>query len=822
MDSLPSLELPEIPVADIVILLDAPNLAPTYAYRIPGDLLSEVRLGICVLVPFGAQEALGYVMSTRTIAETDPLAKRLKEIHSVVEGAVTFNAEQSELARFIAERYLCDLSDAVRCIAPSIMGSRFQRKVSLSDTARQAERFEGTGAQTHILEVLRSLGGEADLEDLRKRALVNGFSSAVSALIRKHLVVEESGVTRPQTVGRKLRVYDLGERAEPEPARVSPAGRRILGILQEFAERGELPTLPERLLSAARAGIGSLRTLVEAGLVSVREVPVRRAATIVPTLGTSAPTLSREQSHATEWLSAAASSGRTRQALLFGVTASGKTEVYLDAIDRTLAAGRNAVVLVPEIALTTQVVSIFTGRFGDEVAVLHSRLSDGERHDEWRRLQEGRARIAVGARSAVFAPVTDIGLIVMDEEHESSYKQESNPRYMARDVAGERARIDNAVLLLGSATPSVETFYATEQGQIARLEMSERIDNRPLPAVEIVDMREEFKHHRALFSDRLVDELGMRLAKGEQTILFLNRRGYAQFILCRDCGYVARCPHCAVSLALHAAWGSLKCHHCGHSRRIPSLCPECKSERIRGFGIGTERVEEEVLKLFPSARVARMDRDTTSRKGTHQTILDRFRRGDADILIGTQMVAKGLDFPNVTLVGVVSADTSINMPDFRAAERTFQLLTQVAGRAGRGATPGNVVVQTFTPEHYAVQAAIAQNYTAFYDQEIRYRRELLYPPFRRFANIVTTGQQSSEARGRADAVAGALRRVMPKDVEVLGPAPAPLSRLKGLYRWHVEVRVPPEVPLSGLLRKALGLLNDRAGLTVDVDPLNMA
>jgi primosomal protein N' (replication factor Y) len=354
--------------------------------------------------------------------------------------------------------------------------------------------------------------------------------------------------------------------------------------------------------------------------------------------------------------------------------------------------------------------------------------------------------------------------------------------------------------------------------------MPDRIDNRPMPVVEIVDMREEFKRQKALFSTRLVEELGARLSRRQQTILFLNRRGYAQFILCRDCGYVARCPHCAVSLAFHAAWGALKCHHCGHNRRAPVVCPECKGERIRGFGIGTERVEEEVLKLFPDARVARMDRDTTSRKGTHQSILDRFRRGDADVLIGTQMVAKGLDFPNVTLVGVVSADTSINMPDFRAAERTFQLLTQVAGRAGRGAHPGDVIVQTFTPDHYAVQAAISQDYPAFYDQEIRFRQELLYPPFRRFANIVSADEQSADARGRAEAMAGALRRVVPKDVEVLGPAPAPLSKLKSLYRWHVEVRVPSDAPLSAYLRKALSLLSasERAGLTVDVDAFNTA
>jgi primosomal protein N' (replication factor Y) len=751
------------------------------------------------------------------------MVSRVRQIQSVVEGGVTFNDEQGRLAEFLDERYLSGTVEAVRCVAPQIMGSKFVRVVRLSDSARSAAQFEGSGAQTHILEVLRTMGGEAKLEELRKRARVNGFSSAVSTLIRKRLLLEESGVSRPQTVGRSIRAYQLGPTEKIDSHQTSAAGKRIVDALSDLAKSGHSPAFPELLLGKAQAGTAALKTLVDAGVVEVVLVPSRRQAVVVVDDRTAPPKLTRHQHAAVSQVAAMIDSGRPERALLFGVTASGKTEVYLNAIERTLAAGRNAIVLVPEIALTTQVVSVFIGRFGDEVAVLHSRLSDGERHDEWRRLQEGQARIAVGARSAVFAPLDNLGLIVVDEEHEASDKQESAPRYLTRDVAAERTRT-SGVLLLGSATPSVETYFASEQGQIERLEMPSRIDDRPLPEIEVVDMREEFQHNRALFSTRLADELARRLSRGEQSILFLNRRGFAQFVLCRDCGYVARCPHCAVSLAFHAAWGSLKCHHCGHSRRAPVVCPECKGDRVKGFGIGTERVEDEVKRSFPSARVARLDRDTTTRKGSHLAILDQFRKGEADVLIGTQMVAKGLDFPNVTLVGVVSADTSINMPDFRAAERTFQLLTQVAGRAGRGSTPGRVIVQTFTPDHYSVQAARSQNYRAFYDQELRFRKELLYPPFRRFANIVASDSESAVAKARAEVFAAALRRQTGGVMEVIGPSQSALSKLKNQYRWHVEVRAPPEAPLSAQVRTALAELtsSERSGLVVDIDPYNLA
>jgi len=704
------------------------------------------------------------------------------------------------------------------------MGARVCTTVRLARPDVGPDEAGGSLVQAHILATLQSLGGCAELDALKAAARASAFSASFSALLRKGLLVETRAVARPRVTARSVRAYRLGAATGSLAGRVTPAGQRILDALAEMERQGESPALPEQLLTRAQASPGALKTLVEKGAVEPVQVPVRRAPTAVPAVLTRPPVLTAAQAQAACRLARAIAARRFHAALLFGVTASGKTEVYLDAIARTLEAGRGAIVLVPEIALTTQVVGIFTGRFGDAVAVLHSRLSEGERHDEWRRLQRGEARIAVGARSAVFAPVPDPGLFVIDEEHEASYKQESSPRYSTRDVAAHRAHQAGATLVLGSATPSLETFFAASSGHLELLPMPSRIDDRPLPTVSLVDMRQEFKERRALFSRPLADRIAQRLERGQQVILFLNRRGYSQFVLCRDCGYVARCPHCAVSLAYHHQWSSLRCHHCDYGRPAPAVCPSCAGTRIRGFGVGTEKVEEEAARLFPQARLARLDRDTTARKGAHEGILRRFREGETQILVGTQMVAKGLDFPNVTLVGVVSADTSINMPDFRAAERTFQLLTQVAGRAGRGEHPGEVVVQTFSPEHYSLQMALSQDYPGFYAREIQFREELGYPPFSRFANIVCVDEESREARRKAQVVAEACRRCAPREVEVIGPAPAPLSRLKGLYRFHVVLRAPVDAPLSEIVRGALATLaaEDRRRTVVDIDPMSMA
>ncbi len=821
-------EYAQISIADVVVDIDAPDLQPSYSYRVPEALQNSLAVGACVHIPFAGRETLGYVIARRRLDASDPLCAKLKPIIARVEGAISINDEQLQTVRWMSDRYVCDLLSAIRCVAPATLGARVATVVRLSDSDLRGRDVGDSMPQAHVVETLRALNGEAELDALRQAANLPGFASAYAALLRKNLLVETRTIARAKTVGKTIKGYTLGAAGEvmggAGVGRRSPQQQRLLNELIARARSGDGPMPADELLHAAQASSASLRGLAEKGLALAQEMTVRRAPIIASGKRTTAPALTLGQAAAARQLRACIDGGKMETVLLFGVTASGKTEVYLDAIAYTLAKGRSAIVLVPEIALTTQVVDVFVGRFGELVAVLHSKLSEGERHDEWRRMQEGKARIVVGARSAIFAPVENVGLIVVDEEHEASYKQDNAPRYNAKELARERARLSQATLILGSATPSLETYFASEAGEIQRIEMPDRIDNRPLPKVEIVDLRDEFKQRRALFSQRLTDAIGARLARKQQTILFLNRRGYAQFVLCRDCGFVARCPNCAVSLAFHAYDRSLKCHHCDFTGSAPQICPDCGGAKVRAFGIGTEKVEEEVLAIYPSARVARMDRDTTARKGAHTRIVRDFREGEADILIGTQMVAKGLDFPNVTLVGVISADTSINMPDFRAGERTFQLLTQVAGRAGRGKTPGEVVIQTFSPDHYAIQAAVQQNYRAFYEQELVFRQELKYPPYSRFANLISADEKEPKAEARAGALAAALERVAPANVEIIGPAPAPLARLKNQFRFHVALRAPADAPLADIVRAALALLAsaDRLGLSIDLDPLSMA
>ena len=488
--------------------------------------------------------------------------------------------------------------------------------------------------------------------------------------------------------------------------------------------------------------------------------------------------------------------------------------------------------------------------------MLHSALSLGERHDEWRRIQSGESRVVVGARSAVFAPVPHLGLIVLDEEHDGSYKQDTNPRYHARDAARFRAAQTGATVILGSATPSLESFSLAKAGEYGLISLAERIDSRPLPPVSVVDLREEMKAvgqkplparssppspegrgkegtggtrpeppPRSVFGTDLAAAIGCCLERREQAILFLNRRGFASFLLCRDCGFTFHCPNCDVSLTYHHAGRYLQCHHCDYRRRVPDTCPKCAGLRLRPFGVGTEKVEDAVRQQFPAARTLRMDRDTMSRKGAHAETLRAFKRGEADILIGTQMVAKGLDFPNVTLVGVVSADTALNIPDFRAPERAFQLLTQVAGRAGRGKVPGKVIVQTFSPDHESVLFAARHDYLGFYEQAIGQRQELGYPPFAHMANVVFTDESEDEARKRSYRMANVLRAHLGggSGVTLLGPVACPLSRLRGRYRWHLALRAPAKAVLLALLRAALAEMTagERAGLSLDMDPLSM-
>ncbi|MBM7555506.1 primosomal protein N' [Halanaerobacter jeridensis] len=541
--------------------------------------------------------------------------------------------------------------------------------------------------------------------------------------------------------------------------------------------------------------------------------------------------LTSEQEQALNSIMEAVNNNQSQTFLLKGVTGSGKTEVYLQAIDQVLEQGQGAIVLVPEISLTPQTITRFKGRFQEQVAVLHSQLSSGERFDEWRRIKNGEAKIVIGARSAIFAPLSDLGLIIIDEEHETTYKQDDHPKYHAREVAIYRAGLKQAATVLGTATPSLEAYYRTQNEDYQLLELHNRIDDRPMPEVEVVDMREELNRgNRTMFSELLQEEITTRLEEEEQAIVFLNRRGFSTFVQCRKCGYVMRCEDCDVSLTYHSNPPLLHCHYCDHKEKVPDNCPECGSKYIKYFGVGTQKVEEQLNELFPEANIKRMDVDTTRKKGAYRRILSDFKEHKIDILVGTQMVAKGHDFPNVTLVGVVTADTALNFPDFRSSERTFQLLTQVAGRTGRGDKGGEVVVQSYTPEHYSIQLAKEHDYKSFYEQEIASREATSYPPFSKLINFLVSAEDEDKviknAHKLGELVRGKIEILENNEIQVLGPVQAPLSKLQGKFRWQLIIKGQELDLLREISDYAVTELRDMSisenvKVSVDVDPLRM-
>jgi len=589
----------------------------------------------------------------------------------------------------------------------------------------------------------------------------------------------------------------------------------------------------QELLRLTGTTAQTVRRLEDKGLVEVAPQISERDpyanAQIIPTQPLD---LNAEQAEALRQILASMDGEEKKTFLLNGVTGSGKTEVYLQAIAHALELGKGAIVLVPEISLTPQTVERFKARFSSGpqqtlVAVLHSHLSAGERHDEWHKIRQGRARIVIGARSAIFAPVEPLGLVVVDEEHEHSYKQEEAPRYHARDVAVVRGQREGAVVVLGSATPSLESFYNVERGKYAVLELRHRADDKRMPVVRVQDMRTECRKDKGvpIFSTRLKEAIRNRLENGEQTILFLNRRGFATSMQCPECGFVAECPNCSLSLTYHRREQALRCHICGHGARAPGQCPECRSRAIRFHGLGTEKVEDVLGKLFPDATIRRMDSDTLKRKEDYRRILGDFRRGKIDILVGTQMIAKGLHFPRVTLVGIVYADTGLHLADFRAGERTFQLLTQVAGRAGRGDVEGEVIVQSFTPFHPAIQFARRHDFAGFYDAEMEFRGQLKYPPYTRAAMLTLRGRNEEKVAFSAEHLKKAIEPMARaiSDLVLAGPAPAPLLRAEAFYRYQIMLRTGQMSALSRRLAEVTADLSlpEEVTLTVDIDPMNL-
>ena len=802
----------------------------TFSYAIPVRLQSLAQRGSRVLAPLGQGTREGVIVDLMDEPDLPDDSIEIKNLTDCLDDTPTFSDELLTLTKWMSEYYLSSWGEALRCAAPAAVRTRQNRVVHLLATDEQIADMRQS-RQTEILSVLREEDGLSLHQIVRRMGVgISKLRQALSALQEKGLVELRSNIqskARPQTISVVSLAKPVSEVQEQISVLESRAPKQaeMLRILLDCND--ETLTTTE-LTKRADTSLSGLQSLEGKGLISLESVQiVRNPLSLDPVAPTQPLTLNPDQTTALQAIQGAIDSDRRELFLLHGVTGSGKTEVYMQAMASVLDQGKRVIVLVPEISLTPQTVSRFVGRFGSRVAVLHSNLSDGERYDQWQQIKSGDADIVVGPRSAIFAPFPNLGLIVIDEEHETSYKQDAaHPFYHARDVAVKRSELGGCPLILGSATPSLESFYHAQQGEYTLLKLPSRVSNIEMPPVEIVDMREELKRgNRTIFSTSLRTAIEERLTQKEQIILFLNRRGFSTHVFCRACGYVERCDHCSISLTFHFHTKRMGCRHCGYERPTPQVCPECGSVYIRYFGLGTEQVEQEVVKAFPKARVKRMDADSTTRKDAHQQILDVFKAGEIDILVGTQMIAKGLDFPNVTLVGVISADTALNLPDFRAGERAFNLLTQVAGRSGRSEAGGNVIVQTYMPEHYSIQAAEGHDYLRFYREEIGYREALLYPPLSHAATILLRGEVEAEVIQTANHLLDQLE-VFKVDrfpsVEIRGPVPAPLARIRNKFRWHFLLRSEDVGELRELIQCAVTETSPtNIDLIVDIDPISV-
>ena len=803
----------------------------TFSYAIPARLQSLAQRGTRVLAPLGEGVREGIIVDLMDDPDLPDDSIKIKNLADCLDDTPTFSDELLTLTKWLAEYYLSSWGEALRCAAPAAVRTHQNRVVHSLATDEQIANMRQS-RQTQILSILKEDDGLSFHQIARRIGVgVSKLRPTLSALQEKELVELRSNFqskARPQTVS----VVSLPKPAPEIEGHIAQLGTNrapkqaeILRILLDCSDETLTTT---DLTKRANTSLATLQSLEKKGLIRIESVQiVRNPLSLDPVPPTQPLTLNPDQATALQAIQAAINSDRRELFLLHGVTGSGKTEVYMQAMAAVLGQGKRVIVLVPEISLTPQTVSRFVGRFGARVAVLHSNLSDGERYDQWQQIRGGAADIVVGPRSAIFAPFPNLGLIVIDEEHETSYKQDTaQPFYHARDVAVRRSELADCPLILGSATPSLESYYCAQQEEYTLLRLPSRVSNIEMPPVEIVDMREEIKRgNRTIFSTALRATIEERLSKGEQIILFLNRRGYSTHVFCRACGYAERCDNCSISLTFHFHTKRMGCRHCGYERPTPKVCPQCGSVYIRYFGLGTEQVEQEVVKAFPEARVRRMDSDSTTRKDAHQQILDVFESREIDILVGTQMIAKGLDFPNVTLVGVISADTALNLPDFRAGERAFNLLTQVAGRAGRSEAGGNVIIQTYMPEHYSIQAAQGHDYLRFYHEEIGYREALLYPPLSHAATILVRGEVEEEVIQTANHLLDQLETFKSgrfPSVEIRGPVPAPLAKIRNKFRWHFMLRSEDVEALRELIQCAVTETSPtNIDLIVDIDPISV-
>jgi primosomal protein N' (replication factor Y) len=800
-------------------------------YQVPPTLKEVIEVGIRVLVPLEKRKVTGYILKLKTSSDIE----NTKYIEEILEPFPLFNPTDLNFYKWIASYYFCPLGYVIKNALPPGINVKTLKHLSLTSKGKKALNDKTLSQPEKNLLSILAEKRKITLKSLRKSFKYERVFALISSPLHKEYVTMTQCKSFLEIKPQKEKVFQVNEDALSrlslsELKRVKRKSPRQFHILKWLRKQGKA-TQKEIFSHLGKVG-PTLKALEIKNLINISIQEKYRSPLInyEENIPSEPPEMTSEQANALKEITSKVKEGKYASFLLHGITGSGKTEVYLKAIEATLKTGRGAIVLVPEIALTPQLITRFKARFGNKIAQIHSGLSKGERFDEWRRIKYGEVQIVIGARSAIFAPLKSLGIIIVDEEHDSAYKQDERICYNARDLALVKGKMNNAVVVLGSATPTIETYHNTRIGKISYLSLSRRIDNRPLPRVEILDMRNE--KPGTILSARLRNALEERWERGEQTLLFLNRRGFSPFVLCQECGYSFRCPNCNVSLVFHQNKRLLICHYCNFYKPKTDTCPECGSNKVKNFGFGTERLETEIHRYFPQLKVGRLDKDTTVKKNSLQRILGEFRKGETDLLIGTQMIAMGHDLPQVTLVGVIAADISLNFPDFRSGERTFQLLTQVAGRSGRGQIPGEVIIQTYNPNHPSIRMAMAQDFLPFYEEEILYRKELKYPPFQRLVNFRMVGNSLSKTRDYASSL-GKLsielqkkERSFQNNIEILGPVEAPWEKLKGKYRWQMLVKGKDHRILHQFAEKVIALIKPQikisgVKLTVDVDPINL-
>ncbi|MBD9867884.1 primosomal protein N' [Enterococcus faecalis] len=802
------------------VIVDVPTMQTDqpFTYLVPENLNEQLAVGMRVEVPFGNgnRHVQGFVLAIEPMAAMvlDETNVQLKELVAVLDLKPVLNTEMLALADYMKEKTFAFKITCLQTMLPSVMRADYQKYIYLTDELSEELQDQlFYGLEEISWDQAQERGLLPQLMALRKQQKVDIRYEVTTRNKVKMVRFIQAAKEFEQLEEIRLGLRKGAKKKEQLLYYLQRLGTEKVTAVKEMKELGFSTAL---LNEAAKNG----------WLTFIEKEAYRDPFANQTFEKTTALSLNAEQQVAVETILQSVQEQQSQTYLLEGITGSGKTEVYLQVIAEVLNQGKTAIMLVPEISLTPQMVQRFKSRFGEHVAVMHSGLSQGEKYDEWRKIERGEAEVVVGARSAIFAPIENIGVIIVDEEHEASYKQEETPRYHARDLAIWRSEYHHCPVVLGSATPSLESRARAQKNVYQRLRLTQRANQAAtLPTIDVVDMRQEVENGNvSSFSMSLQEKLQERLEKNEQSVLLLNRRGYSSFVMCRDCGYVLPCPNCDISLTLHMDSKTMKCHYCGHEERIPYRCPNCGQDKIRYYGTGTQKVEEELQTLLPDSRILRMDVDTTRRKGAHEKILRTFGEGQADILLGTQMIAKGLDFPNVTLVGVLNADTALNLPDFRSSERTFQLLTQVSGRAGRAEKPGEVIIQSFNPEHYAIQLAKAQDYEDFYTKEMYIRHRGDYPPYYFTVQITASHPEENEAAKQMFQIATKLKQGLSPQAILLGPTPNAIMRVNNRYFYQVIIKYKQEPMLQPLLKEILTDTQRATArglkLSIDAEPMN--